>query len=260
MLTYEQLRHFAEHGWVLEENVLSPEQIEAYKTGLERQSQYVRPLAHEDNDEIVHIDCMVNGDPLFREWLMIPQVLEANRQLMGAEIKYETCHAMIKRPHTERHTQHDPLRDPEKMGWHRGMRPKWGTFPHDTDADLVNCVFLNNITYLTDVAPGDGGTMILDGSHRLEGTYETLKDKCPVVEATAAAGSILHFTESLLHAGVPILSENVRYTMFYGFTPNWFVNWPGTEVPAYILKTVRDDELRGILGGNSRYSGHYPMI
>ena len=43
MLTYEQLRHFAEHGWVLEENVLSPEQIEAYKTGLERQSQYVRP-------------------------------------------------------------------------------------------------------------------------------------------------------------------------------------------------------------------------
>ena len=65
MLTYEQLRHFAEHGWVLEENLLSPEQIEAYKTALERQSQYVRPLAHEDNDEIVHIDCMVNGDPLF---------------------------------------------------------------------------------------------------------------------------------------------------------------------------------------------------
>ena len=39
--------------------------------------------------------------------------------------------------------------------------------------------------------------------------------------------------------------------MFYGFTPNWFVNWPGTEVPDYVLKTVRDDELRGILGGNS---------
>ncbi|MYH62999.1 MAG: hypothetical protein F4148_15010, partial [Caldilineaceae bacterium SB0675_bin_29] len=99
MLTHDQLRHFSDHGWVLEENVLSPEQIEAYKAALERQSHYVRPLAHDDDDEIVHIDCMVNGDPVFREWLMIPQVLEANRQLMGAEIKYETCHAMIKRPH-----------------------------------------------------------------------------------------------------------------------------------------------------------------
>ena len=179
MLSHDQLRHFADHGWVLEENVLSPDQIEAYKAALERQSHYVRPLAHKDDDEIVHVDCMVNGDPIFREWLMIPQVLEANRQLMGAEIKYETCHAMIKRPHPDRRTQHDPLRDPDKMGWHRGLRPKWGTFPHDTDPDLINCVFLNNITYLTDVAPGDGGTMILDGSHRLEGTYETLKDQVP---------------------------------------------------------------------------------
>ena len=203
---------------------------------------------------------MVNGDPLFREWLMIPQVLEANRQLMGAEIKYGDmpCHDQTA-PHRAPHPAR-PLARSGKMGWHRGMRPKWGTFPHDTDADLVNCVFLNNITYLTDVAPGDGGTMILDGSHRLEGTYETLKEKCPVVEATASAGSILHFTESLLHAGVPILSENVRYTMFYGFTPNWFVNWPGTEVPDYVLKTVRDDELRGILGGNSGYSGQDPIL
>ena len=140
------------------------------------------------------------------------------------------------------------------------MRPKWGTFADDTDPELVNCLFLNNITYLTDVEPGDGGTMILDGSHRFEGTYETLKERCPIVESTAPAGSILHFTETLLHAGVPILSENVRYTMFYGFTPNWFVNWPGTEVPDYILKTVRDDELRGILGGNSGYSGQYPTV
>ena len=87
-----------------------------------------------------------------------------------------------------------------------------------------------------------------------------LKEQCPIVESTAPPGSVLHFTETMLHAGVPILSENVRYTMFYGFTPNCFVNWPGTEVAAYILKTVRDDELRGILGGNSGYSGQYPMI
>ena len=96
-----------------------PRQVEDYKAALDRQSHYTRPLAHNDDDEILHVDCMVNGDPLFRDWIMIPQVLEANRQLMGAEIKYETCHAMIKRPHPQRHTDRDALRDPDKMGWHR---------------------------------------------------------------------------------------------------------------------------------------------
>ena len=254
------MRHFSEHGWVLEENVLDADQIEAYKAGLERQSQYVRPLAHDDDDEIVHIDCMVNGDPIFREWLMIPEVLEANRQLMGAEIKYETCHAMIKRPHPERNAKREALRDPDEMGWHRGLRPKWGTFAHDTDPDLINCVFLNNISYLTDVSPGDGGTMILDGSHRLEGTYESLKERCPIVEATAPAGSILHFTETLLHAGVPILSENGALYHVLRFHAELVCQLAGHRSPRLRAENVRDDELRGILGANSGYSGQYPVI
>ena len=260
MLTHQQLRHFAQHGWVLEEAVLDGEQVEVYRAALERQAADMQPFVHSDTEEITNIDCMVNCDPLFRDWIVLPQVMEANRQLMGAEIKYETCHAMIKQPHPERALRQEELRDPDVMSWHRGLRPKWGTFAHDTDPELINCTFLNNITYLTDVSPRDGGTMVLDGSHRLEGTYETLKDQCPVAELTAAAGSILHFTESLLHAGVPILSDNVRYTMFYGFTPNWYVNWPGSEVPEFVLQSIKNEELRGILGGNSGYSGQDPVV
>ena len=124
MLSHQQLRHVAEHAWVLEENVLSPQQTDAYKTALERQAEHARPI----------------------------------------------------------------------------------------------------------------------------------------VESTAPAASILHFTETPLHAGVPVPNENGRFTMFYGFTPNWFVNWPGAVVPGYILKTVRNDELRGILGGNSGDAGQYPTI
>ena len=260
MLSHDQQLHFSEHGWVLESNVLNNEQVGAYKRALDRQAGDFNPALHTDNDEIANIDCMVIGDPIFREWIMIPQVLEANRQLMGAEIRYENCHAMIKRPHPDRETRQEELRDPDQSKWHRGLRPKWGTFPHDSDPRLINCTFLNNITYLTDVAPGDGGTIVLDGSHKLEGTYETLKDVCSIVETTAAAGSILHFTESLLHAGVPILSENVRYTMFYGFTPSWYVNWPGSDVPQFVLDSVKDDELREILGGRTGYVGQYPVI
>ena len=260
MLTYDGLLHFSEHGWVLEEDVLNTKQIESYKSALDKQAQYLRAIFHTDDDEITNIDCMVNFDPIFREWIMIPQVLEANRQLMGAQIKYEVSHAMIKKPHPDRRSRREELTDPDKMGWHRGLRPKWGVFPHDEDPKLINCTFLNNITYLTDVAAGDGGTMVLDGSHKMEGSYETLKEKCPIFELTALAGSILHFSETLLHSGVPILSENIRYTMFYGFTPSWYVNWPGSEVPQFVIDSVKDDELRGILGARSGYVGQEAVL
>jgi len=259
MLSYEQHLHFSIHGWVLEENVLNPDQVETYKQGLDRLAMLLKP--HEkDSEDITNIDTMVKHEALFRDWIMMPEVLEANRQLMGCEIKYECSHAMIKIPHPDRHTRLDALRDVEQMGWHRGLRPKWGIVPHDDDDTLIQSTFLNNITYLTDVSPTDGGTMVLDGSHKLEGNYASLKDQCEIVELTAQAGSILHFTESLIHTGVPILSEQRRYTMFYGFTPSWYVTWPTCEVPPQIYETIKNEELREILGGRSGYVKQDPVI
>lgn len=259
MLNYDQLIHFAKHGWVLEENVLNQERVEQFKRGLDRLTAELKP-DHRNTEDITNVFALVNYDQMFRDWIMIPEVLDANRQLMGCEIKYECCHAMIKTPHPDRKTKRDVFRDRDKMHWHRGLRPKWGTFPHDSDEKLVHCTFLNNITYLTNVSPADGGTMVLDGSHKLEGDYSSLKDKCEIVELTASSGCILHFTETLIHTGVPIVSEDTRYTMFYGFTPSWYVNWPNCEVSEHILETIENDELREILGGRCGYVKQDPVI
>lgn len=51
---------------------------------------------------------------------------------MGAEIKCETHHAMIKRLHPDRHSRYNELCNPDTMGWHRGLRPKWGTYQYST--------------------------------------------------------------------------------------------------------------------------------
>jgi hypothetical protein len=259
MLSHEQLLHFAEHGWVLEEDVFEESQIDAYKDGLERMAEEFE-AAPSGSGDIVGVTAMVNYERIFRDWIMTPNILEANRQLMGAEIKYECCHATIKSPHPDRETERDQLRDPERMSWHRGLRPKWGVVPHDTDESLINSTFLNNITYLTNVAPTDGGTMVLDGSHRHEGDFKSLKDELPIVELTAPRGSVLHFTECLIHKCVPILSENVRYTMFYGFTPSWYVTWPNCEASPQVIAGVKDEELKAILGGRCGYVGQEAVI
>ncbi len=261
MLTFEKLLHFSEHGWVLLPGVFNGEQVAAYKAGLERLSRTRRAVEPGNDPELTVVDNMVMHDPLFLEWFRTPRILEANKQILGAQLRFQGVNAHIKRPHPDRNTRAAAaqLCDPDTLGWHRGLRPKWGNFPHDDDPRLMNCAFLNNITYLTDVAPRNGSTMILDGSHRLEGGYAALKSQCPIVEVPAQAGDVLLFTETLLHTGVPILSETVRFNMYYGFTPPWFCSWPGMEVPKAIVDSIADDELRAILG-RTGYFGQSPEI
>ena len=114
-------------------------------------------------------------DDIFFQWFTLPGILDANRQCAGSELRYQGANSHIKVPLSGRQTRADELYDPNTFSWHRGVRPKWGTVRDDRDPRLINSLFLNNITYLTPVSPRNGGTIILDGSHRLEGRYPTLE-------------------------------------------------------------------------------------
>lgn len=255
MLTPDQIIHFERHGWVLQEKVFTTEQIAAFRLALDRQDAGFIPVGHSaDDGPIRNIDAHIGRDPVFLEWIGNVALLEANRQLMGAELHHEGCHAMISSPHPDRLAKCRELKNPEHWGWHRGIRPKWGAHPHDIDPALHQYSFLNNITYLRDVNPGDGATAVLDGSHLSEGTYATLKDRFPVVELTAAAGSVLHFTETLIHTGVPITSERSRYAMFLGFTPPWYLAWPQSAGQKELGEQIRDPAIRRLFSPGS-YAG-----
>lgn len=257
MLTDAQLNHFAMHGWVLQEDVFSAKECGAFKAGLDGlRAAGIGSEVHKDTDDIKNVVSMVNHDPIFREWIMTPRILPVLKQLLGTPPRFECCHAMIKLPHPDRNSRRRELADPENMGWHRGIRPKYGITPANNHA-YINTTFLNNATYLTDVGPDDGGTMILDGSHRIEAKeWRDAFDPSLVVQMTAKAGSVMHFTEALLHTGVPILSERTRYTMFYGFTPPWMQCWPGCSPTQETIDDC-DGELKEILGARTGYVGQW---
>ena len=62
MLTDAQLYHFAVHGWVLQEDVFSPEEVDAFKGGLDQ--LYERKVSTmKDSEDIKNINNMVNYDP-----------------------------------------------------------------------------------------------------------------------------------------------------------------------------------------------------
>jgi len=113
------------------------------------------------------------------------------------------------------------LSGPATFSWHRGLRPKWGNFPHDSDPQLMNCAFQQHHLFdgcLTRQWQYSSPRRLAPFGRRLPFAI----DRCPVVAVSAQAGDVLLFTETLLHAGSPILSETVRYNMYYGFAPPWF--------------------------------------
>ncbi len=257
MLTDAQLYHFAVHGWVLQEDVFNERECDALKQGMDRLYESgISTMVHKDTEDIKNVDNMINYDQVFRDWIMHPRILPVLKQLLGTPPRFECCHSMIKLPHPERGTKEEELADPAQMQWHRGMRPKYGVVPANNHP-YINTTFLNNITYLTDVESGDGGTMLLDGSHRIEAQdWHEVFDPSMVVQMTARAGSVMHFTEALIHTGVPVLSERTRYTMFYGFTPPWMQCWPGCA-PTQEVIDASEGELKEILGARTGYMGQY---
>ena len=252
MLTIEQHRHFTEHGWVLLNGVLSGQLCRDYMRAIDRVARTRRMVpVFPMGDDTVQLENLPLDDDIFVDWLRLPGLLSINRQLMGADLRVQGVSAQIKSPHPERQSRRQELRDLDAIGWHRALRPRWGHTPDEKDASLLNSAFLNNITYLTPVGPGDGGTAILDGSHRHDGDYPSLKDRCPVIEVAAPAGSVLVFTETLVHSAIPIVSENTRYNMYYEFVLPWFCSHKGWELPEMFVERQGEEELRRILGGPS---------
>lgn len=127
-------------------------------------------------------------------------------------------------PHPHRHDaaerpgQFGNLRDPASMAWHRGIRPSWG-IKRGSAPDQIHTSWLNTATFCSDVTSSDdGGTCVLTGSHMLDD--EELRHHLPTQEqAICPMGSVLFFTECLIHSAVDVLSEQTRYALFIACMP-----------------------------------------
>jgi ectoine hydroxylase-related dioxygenase (phytanoyl-CoA dioxygenase family) len=272
-LSEDQQLHFAEHGWVLLENVLDEAQCHEYVDAVER----VLELVAFDEDEEPHDRGFRNPhlyDAAFLRWFKIPGLLEANRQLIGyRDIRFFGSIARCTDPHPRRVTGREKHSDPEHWAWHRDFEPRWINHPHPSDPLLINSTVIVNATYFTPVSPERGVTGFLDGSHRhaadqamLAGLpanvdddgaspnavdagtdlYRSLNDRCPVVQPTAGTGSVVMFTEALVHAGVPVLAEERRVAAFTKLCAPWIAGDFAPRVQPERLNYIVDPQLRSL--------------
>jgi hypothetical protein len=252
-LSSDQLKHFADHGWVLVEDAVNADRRSAYMEAIDRSLSYWNwPVTLSTQVGKLH-NTQLLGD-IYLEWLKLPGILESNRQLLGVRrprVAFMTAQASS--PHSERRERRSELLDPDRWDWHRAFgHPHNGLFQRNGDR-RVRAAYVGNISFLTGATAGDGVTAVLDGSHRLAGDYASLKGQCSVVQPDAPAGSVFMFSETLLHTATPIVSEKTRYVLINHFVVPWMAADPHLQIPPGWEDNLRDQELRGLF--SPRFEG-----
>jgi len=94
---------------------------------------------------------------------------------------------------------------------------------------------LNVMMALTDVGPGDGGTMVIPGSHKSNllnpgftaegrermGAHKHMAKVPGAVEIFMKAGDVLLFVDSIAHGSAPRTNPGERRFVLYRYGPNW---------------------------------------
>lgn len=258
-MTTSQRFHLEAYGYLLLENVLSGDEVATYKDVLYQikadQDRATKGIYLNRNEEhIFHMGNVVNYDVALAGYATHPQILPMVRDLVGGSVRLEESEAII----NSRNPNSTPLSANVSpcipTGFHTGIRHGWGTY---IERDKFHCLFVKTLAFLTDVGPGDGGTAVIPGSHKMswpetEMVAAALDDPRLITQIEATAGSVLLFAESLIHSSTEILSDKERVILVCGYTPPMFRVWPGNELSEERLQSVGRSE-RSVLSGEESW-------
>jgi ectoine hydroxylase-related dioxygenase (phytanoyl-CoA dioxygenase family) len=215
--TLEQLEFYHRNGYLLVENLISAEEVAALSQRLRDYTHGGRPsdqltiqieprvqrgelTVAEWGDGIRKIDGLVQGDDLFRQLGLHPNIIAFLEPILGPDIKVFRNSMMLKPPDVG-----------SPKGWHQDS-PYWPIEP----MDLCSCWFP-----LDDATPENGCMVVLPGWHKkgplphVHVTDDfvvdpTALDTSEAVMVPMKAGSGLFFHSLLPHYTAPNRSKNWR--------------------------------------------------
>jgi hypothetical protein len=259
-LTPAQRFHFDAYGYVVLERVLSSNEVEAmrealYRLRADRERVAKGIYVNHESDFSIHLGNVVVYDPALTHYAVHPKLIPLVEEVVGGSVRLEESEAIINRrdPNADVASLRDKGIVP--LGFHTGTRHGWGTY---LEREKFHCLFVKTLAYLTDVGPGDGGTAVIPGSHRMgwvqdEMIQAAMSDPSRLIrQVEAPAGSVILFAESLIHSTTAIYSDNERVICVSGYTPPMLREWPGNELPVAFL-AMQSEQARRILSGSESW-------
>ena len=142
----------------------------------------------------------------FRDLIDHRVVQAVLNEFIGPSVRLDHAYGIMMRPRTSGLGLHGPAQpfDPSQYYLYR--------------SETIRTGLLSFSWSLTDGRPGDGGFGCIPGSHRAEEPVpagaETL-----VTEVPQPAGSLLVFTEALVHCTIPWVGGADRWALLYKYSP-----------------------------------------
>jgi len=220
MLTDEQKRFYAENGYLMVENAVTPEQLARLRAITDRLIDASRAVAESDavydldrghgpdSPRLTRIKLPHKQDPYFWEILRNSAVTEVLNDLLGPDTTIITSKLNTKAPGGG-----------AAVEWHQD----WAFYPHTND-DLLAFGLM-----LEDVDAANGPLMVIPGTHRgpvlsheANGVFagaidpeDPLFQKDKAVTLTGKAGSMTVHHCRTLHGSAPNVSDRARLILFY---------------------------------------------
>ncbi len=220
MLSREQVDFYERNGYLLVEDVVTPEElaelrrvthdfIERSRTLTESDEIYDLDEGHGPNTpRLTRIKLPHHRHPIYRDVLRGERMLSILRALLGPDVLLQTSKLNTKAPGGG-----------AAVEWHQD----WAFYPHTNDSMLACGLMLDDVTL------ENGPLMVLPGSHKgpvLDhhngGVFcgainpdDPLFDRDRVVTLTGKAGSMTIHHVRTLHGSAPNLSDRTRMILFY---------------------------------------------
>ena len=261
-LTPAERLHFDVYGFVLLDGVLAAGEVARMKAALDRikaasdeELRANRIYFRRRGDWYLHVGHLLEYDSALLEFATHPKLVPPVEEVVGGAVRIEETEAIVNRRDPDadvaalRRARFNPT------GFHTGTRHGWGTYEEQHN---FHALFVKTLAYLTDVRPEDGGTTVIPGSHRLSRPQQEIiaaavhDPERLLYQVTAKAGSVLLFSESLIHSTTQIISDTERVILVTGYTPPMLREWPGNEVSLQFVESL-PEHLRPLVSGSDSW-------
>jgi hypothetical protein len=217
-------------GYLLFENALDRRTVGRLRELIDRQDL---PPADEtiERQRFGQDGRMFAWDPAFAALIDHPLALAVVVALIGPFVRLDHAYGITMRPGTSGLGLHGPAEpfDASQYYVHRKGAMRNG--------------LLTLSWSLCDSAPGEGGFGCIPGSHRASEPLPPGAERL-VVEVPQPAGSLLVFTEALMHCTVPWRATGTRWALLFKYSPGSTAWGPGPAAPAEVVATLSDRQQR----------------
>ena len=251
MLSADQLEHYHEHGYVLVEDAVTPEQLARMRqitldlidqSRAVTQSNDVFDLdeGHSaESPKLTRIKLPHKQDPYFWQVLQNSRITNVLRQLLGDNVLLQTAKLNTKAPG-----------DGAAVEWHQD----WAFYPHTND-DMLACGL-----FLEDVTEDNGPLQVIPGSHKgpvishnnPDGVFcGAINPDDPEFEAdkavtlTGKAGTMTVHHVRTVHGSAPNTSDRARLMLFYECSAA--DAWPLMGAGNYLQRLPQDEQWADVL-------------